>query len=96
MPINVALLLCIPIGFLFYFEARWLLRYTVGHYERKERKVARVLGVFGGLLIPAIYCFGRLGATFPGRVGEMFTIGLWMLFCLAVMELVARILSKPT
>ncbi|MGD0522632.1 MAG: hypothetical protein ABSA48_15355 [Terracidiphilus sp.] len=76
MPISIALLLCLPIGFLFYFEARWLIRYALGRFEQRERRAARFLGVFGASLIPLIYCCGLIEDAFPGRLGETMAIGL--------------------
>lgn len=49
MPITYALLLCIPIGLLYYFGARWLVRFFLGLYEQKERRAAYLLRRgFGG------------------------------------------------
>jgi hypothetical protein len=76
VPISIALLFCIPIGFLFYFEARWLIRYTVGDYGQRERRVARLLGVFGVALIPLIYSFGLVEDAFPGRLGKVLANGV--------------------
>ena len=79
MPISIALLLCIPIGFLFYLEARWLTRYLFGRFELRERKAARLFGVFGALLIPIIYCFGLIEYSFPGKLGKAIAFGfLWV------------------
>ncbi len=41
MPISIALWLGVPIGFLFYFEARSLILYSVGRFEQQERRAAR-------------------------------------------------------
>jgi hypothetical protein len=68
-------LLGIPIAFLFFFEARWLLRYASGRYEKWERRAARLFGVFGAFLVPLIYCFGLIDDAFPGRLGKMIAIG---------------------
>jgi hypothetical protein len=78
MPISIALLLCVPIGFLFYFEARWLIRYCLDRYESRERKAARICGCFGASLIPLIYCFGLIEREFPGMAGELFATGFFM------------------
>ncbi|MGA2167655.1 MAG: hypothetical protein ABSG62_05545 [Terracidiphilus sp.] len=78
MPISLALLLCIPIGFLFYFEARWLIRYALGRYEQRERRAARLFGVFGASLIPSMYCFGIIEEAFPGRLGKTIAIGFFV------------------
>jgi hypothetical protein len=77
MPITYALFLCIPIGLLFYFEARWLIRYLLGRYEEKERRAARFFGVFGALLIPLIYCFGHIEDAFPGPAGRAIATGFF-------------------
>jgi hypothetical protein len=75
VPISIGLLLGIPIAFLFFFEARWLIRYASGRYELRERRAARLFGVFGALLIPLIYCFGLIEDAFPGRLGETIAVG---------------------
>jgi len=91
MPISIALLLCIPIGFAFYYEARWLIRYFLGRYELRERRAARLFGVFGGLLIPMIYCFGLIEDALPGRLGKTAAIGFFMV---ATMGLVAPMFAS--
>ena len=58
MPISIALLFCIPIGFAFYYEGRWLVRRATGRYGLKERRVALAFAIFGALLIPDIWCSG--------------------------------------
>jgi hypothetical protein len=78
MPFYAVLLLCIPIGFLFYFEARWLIRYASGRYEQRERWAARFIGVFGVSLIPLIYSFRLIEDAFPGRLGKSIAIGLFL------------------
>jgi hypothetical protein len=90
MPIFIALLLCIPLGFLFYFEARWLLRFFLGRYEQKERRAARLFGAFGALSIPLIYCTGLLGDAIPGRFGRTTAAGL---FGVATMGLIGPFLK---
>jgi hypothetical protein len=77
LPIPIALLLCIPIGFLFYFEARLLIRYCLGRYEQREPKAARLIGVFGALLIPLVYCFGLIEDSFPGNLGKATAVGFF-------------------
>jgi hypothetical protein len=67
MPISIALLFCIPIGFLFYFMARFLLRSWFCRYEWRERRAACVWGAFGALIIPAIWIAGCLEDEYPGR-----------------------------
>jgi peptidoglycan/LPS O-acetylase OafA/YrhL len=78
MPISIGLLLCLPIGILFFFEARWLIRYAVGRYEQRERRAARIFGIFGASLIPLMYCFGRIEGAFPGRLGKAIAMGFFM------------------
>jgi hypothetical protein len=75
MPISIALFLGIPIGAVFYFEARWLIRYVSGHYEQRERKAARIMGVFGALLVPIIYCIGTIEEAVPGSLGKTLAFG---------------------
>ena len=75
MPISIALLLCIPIGLLSYFEARRLIRNWSGCYELRERKAAYLFGVFGALLIPLIYCSGNIEAALPGALGKAAAAG---------------------
>ena len=78
MPIWSAPLLCIPVGLLFYFEARWLIRYCLGRYEQKERKAARLIGAYGALFIPIIFGFGSIERAIPGRVGELTAYGFFV------------------
>jgi len=78
MPIDLALLFCIPIGLFSYFEARWLLRHLMGRYEREEHRAARYFGVLGALLIPLIYCFGWIQDVFPGSLGEILATAFFM------------------
>lgn len=78
MPISVALLFCIPIGFAFYYEARWLIRWATGRYGLKERREALAFGVFGGLLIPMIYWGGRAESAFSGEIEKTVTLGITM------------------
>jgi hypothetical protein len=78
MPIYLALLLCIPIGFFAYFEARWLILHVMGRYESRERKAARICGFFGVSLIPLLRCFGYIEQEFPGRTGENLAMGFLM------------------
>jgi hypothetical protein len=82
VPISIALWFCIPIGFLFYFEARWLIRYALGRFEKRERRAARLFGVLGASLIPLTYCSGLIADAFPGRLGKTVASGF---FALAVM-----------
>jgi hypothetical protein len=82
MPISIAILLCIPIGLLFYFGARWGIRYASGRYELRERKAARLFGVFGALLIPLVYFFGRIEDALPGTLGKSIAIGFFMIVAL--------------
>jgi hypothetical protein len=90
MPINYALILCIPIGLLFYFGARWLLRFLLGRYEQKERRAALFFGAFGALSIPLIYCSGLVGDTIGGRLGE--TVD-GVLFAVAALGLIGPLLK---
>ena len=77
MPISYALLLCIPIGLLAYFEARWTIRYVLGRYEQRERRAARLIGVYGALIIPLIYVCGLAGDSFSQPTGKIVTAVLF-------------------
>ncbi len=90
MPISIALLFCVPIGLLFYSEARWLLRFFLGRYERKERRAARLFGAFGALSIPLIYCSGLVGSAISGKLGE--TVA-GVLFSVAALGLIGPLLK---
>ncbi len=90
MPINIALLLCIPIGLLYYFGARWLVRFLLGRYERRERRAARLFGAFGALSIPLIYCSGLVGDAISGRFGQVVAGGL---FAIVAMGLIGPLLK---
>jgi hypothetical protein len=73
MPISYALLLCIPIGFVFFLLARFGLRYLMGWYERPERRSALIFGLFGALLIATIWTMGCLEEEFPTITGKAFS-----------------------
>ncbi len=64
MPISYALMLCIPIGLLFYFIARQLSRSIIGCFGRVERRAALAFGAFGVLLIPYLWIVGCLHEEF--------------------------------
>jgi hypothetical protein len=96
MSIYLALLFCIPIGYLMFLEARYLLKYWAGRYEERERKAARVFGVFGGLLIPVIYCSGLTEDAFPGKIGKVAVAGLWFTLAAVVAGIVGRIMTLPS
>ncbi|MGA2753100.1 MAG: hypothetical protein ABSE53_04980 [Terracidiphilus sp.] len=90
MPISIALLLGIPLGFLFYFEGRWLLRFFLGRYEQKERRAARFFGAFGALSIPLICCSGLIADAIPGPLGKAVSGGF---FGIATIGLVGPLLK---
>jgi hypothetical protein len=69
MPISYALLLCIPIGFLFFWIARLCLTYAVGRYEGPVRRGSIAFGVFGALLIPNLWTVGNLQEEFSNTIG---------------------------
>ncbi len=94
MPISIAFLLCVPIGFLFYFEARWLIRYCLGRFESREHRAARICGFFGASLIPLIYCFGLIEQELPGRIGEFLAMGFFMVASSGFLGAVIAILGK--
>jgi hypothetical protein len=94
MPISFALLLCIPIGFVFFLIARFSLRYLVGHYERPERRAALIFGLFGSLLIPTIWTMGCLEEEFPTISGTVISYLLFLVEGLAIVELIRRSYTK--
>ena len=89
MQISLALWFCIPIGALYYFAARWLLRFFLGRYERNERRAARLFAAFGTLSIPLIYCSGLVGDAIKGRFGQAVAGGL---FAVVTMGLIGPLL----
>ena len=86
MPITLALWFCIPIGALYYFAARSLLRFFLGRYEQKERNAARLFGAFGALSLPLIYCFGLVGNSISGKFGHAIAGGLFGIVALALVS----------
>jgi len=94
MPISYALLLCIPIGLLFYFAARWLLRFFLGRCEQKERRAALTFGAFGALSIPLIYCSGLVGDAISGRLGRAVAGGLFGIAALALIGPLMKLLME--
>src|SRR5207237_10122716 len=71
MPISYALLLCIPIGFLFFLIARLTSRFVIGRYDRFEHRASLAFGIFGALLIPDLWTFGWLREEFPNTPGAV-------------------------
>jgi hypothetical protein len=69
MRISYALLLCIPIGFIFFFIGRVTSRLVIGCYEQFERRASIAFGVFGALLIPDLWAIGSLKEEFPNVPG---------------------------
>jgi hypothetical protein len=94
MPISIALWLGVPIGFLSYFEARWLIRYCVGRFDQRERRAARFCGAFGVFLIPLIYCFGLIEDAFPGRLGTTIACGLFAAVSFGFFGLILNTLNE--
>jgi hypothetical protein len=94
MPIAIQLLLCVPIGLVAYFEARWLIRHFFGHFESRERKAALICGFFGVSLIPLLHCFGYIEREYPGRLGENLAMGFLFIAFWAFAGPVVAILSK--
>ena len=76
MPISIALLFCVPLGLLLFFEMRWLIRHLLGRYEKAERTVARSFGMFGALLIPLVYGNGLIEHAVPRTLGRVLANGL--------------------
>jgi len=65
MPIGYALLLCIPIGVIFFLIARFCVPQIMGHYGRPERNAALLFALFGAFLIPTLWALGCLSEEFP-------------------------------
>jgi Na+-driven multidrug efflux pump len=84
VPINIALLFCIPIGILYYFAARGLIRFFLGRYEQKERRAACLFGAFGTLSIPLIFCSRLVGDAISGRFGRAVADGLFAVVALGL------------
>jgi hypothetical protein len=78
MPISYALLLCIPMGFLFFWIARSCFLYVMGRYEGPEYRASMAFGVFGVLLIPNIWTAGCLQEEFPNVPGMLVAFPLLM------------------
>jgi hypothetical protein len=70
MPDLIVLSFSIPLGVLFFFQTRWLIRLLVGRYEKAERRVARYFGLFGASLIPLVYGTRLIEDAVPGGVGK--------------------------
>jgi hypothetical protein len=87
MPISYALLLCVPIGFLFFWIGRICSRYVIGRYERTERRASMAFGVFGAFLIPDIWIIGNLQEEFPGTIGMVIGYSLLLAEGLVLMVL---------
>jgi hypothetical protein len=90
MPISYALLLGIPIGFLFFWVARYCLRNLTGHYRQAEHRASLAFGTFGVLLIPFLWTFGCLLDTFPNFPGRVLAFLL-----LPVEWLILIVLFRP-
>jgi hypothetical protein len=93
MPITYALLLCVPIGALFYFEMRWVIKRFFGSYGQKEIAAARLWGLFGALIIPFIYCSGLIGSLFPQRFETIVIAGIFVALSSAVLLPILAILT---
>jgi hypothetical protein len=94
MPISYALLLCIPIGALYYFGARWLVHIFLGRYHEKERRAALLLGASGTLSIPLICCSGLIGDAISGRFGRAIGGTLFAVVALGLMGPLLMILME--
>jgi len=90
MRISYALLLCVPIGVLLYWIARFCLRYLMGHYEQPERRAALIWGFFGALLIPTVWVNGGLQEEFPTIPGFVITYLLFLAEFLVIAGLIRR------
>jgi hypothetical protein len=94
MPINYALLLCIPIGLFAYFEARWMIRFVLGRYEQRERRAALLVGAYGALIIPLIYVCGVAGDAFSRHIGKFITPVMFALISAVFVLPVFRVLFE--
>jgi hypothetical protein len=94
MPINYALLLCIPIGLLFYFTAVGLLHLFLGRYEQKERRAAYCFAAFGVLSVPLIYVSGIVGNAISGAVGTVVSGVLFGVIAMLLMGPLLRLLLE--
>jgi len=94
MSLWVALLFCIPIGLLFWMEARWFFRRFLDRYEKRERRAASVWGLFGALLVPMIYCYGVIQDALPGVLGRTIATGFFVVVGLGVCSPIFAILDK--
>ena len=93
MPISFALLLCIPIGFLFFFIARLTCRFVLGRYESYEHRATLAFSIFGALLIPDIWTIGCLQEGFP-KVPEMLISSPVFLFEGFALATIFRLFTK--
>ena len=84
VPMSLALWFCIPIGALYYFAGRWLLRFFLGRYERRERRAAWLFGAFGALSIPLLYYSGLAGDAISVRFGRAVAGGLFAVVALGL------------
>jgi hypothetical protein len=94
MPISYALLLCIPLCFIFFLIASVCLNYLIGHYERPERRAALIFGLFGALLIPHIWIIGCLEEAFPTILGTVLSYLLFLTELLFIAEIIRRTYAK--
>jgi len=81
---QIVLLFSVPVGFLFFFQARWLVRLLLRRYEREERMLAVFFGIYGALLIPLAYGVKFIEGAFPGRLGKVLAAGLFAADCLLI------------
>lgn len=87
MPISYALLLCLPIGYLFFWIGRLCSLYVLGRYEGSQRRASMAFGVFGALLIPDIWVIGNLQEEFSGMIGMVIGYSLLLAEGLVLMAL---------
>ncbi|HVC47362.1 MAG TPA: hypothetical protein VND90_08955 [Terracidiphilus sp.] len=81
---------------MFYYEGRWLIRWSKGRFEWKERRAAVTYAVFGGLIIPIIYFAAILGEEFSGELEKMFAAWYSIVVGAGVAALAGRVFVHQT
>ena len=94
MPVNFTLLFCIPIGILYYFAARWSLRFFLGRYEQKERRVRTPVWGLWCLVDPLNLLLRLVGDAVSGRFGQTIAGGLFAVAALGLVSPLLKTLMK--